>query len=88
MPSFKPIYGWGWFQGPGTRPVAVPEPFSVLVQLASDSEVLGVVNQPHEYAGFNVRLGVRGIEPSGLKYWNVYLSTEGQDQITGFAESI
>lgn len=88
MPSFKPIYGWGWFQGPGKTSVAVPEPFSVLVLRASESELVGVIDQPHEYAGFNVRLGIRSIEPSGAKHWNVCLSTDGQGQITGFAESL
>ena len=33
---FHPIYGWGWFQGPGTVTVEVPEAFYVAASSASD----------------------------------------------------
>jgi len=85
--TFRPIYGWGWFQEPNT-PVEVPGPFIVTAHSASDSEVIGVVEAPHEFAGFNVRLSVRNQEMDGQKNWNVYLSVPQQGQITGFAESI
>ena len=85
--AFKPIYGWGWFQGPGTTSVEVPEPFTVAANSASETEVVGLVREPHKFAGFNVRLGLRSIESQGLKHWNVYLSKPDQNQITGFAES-
>jgi hypothetical protein len=89
MPSltFKPVYGWGWFKGPGTTPVEVPEPFTVVAESASEAEIVGLVEAPHEFAGFHIRLGLRSIEPEGLRHWNVYLSKENQGQVTGFAAS-
>lgn len=84
--TFKPIYGWGWFQGPGTKSLEVPPIFKVAVEHAKESEVIGVVEAPHIYAGMEVRLGLRSVM-EGRKLWNVYLLQAEHGAITGFAES-
>lgn len=85
--AFKPIYGWGWFQGPGAKALEVPPLFKVSVERYQEDEVVGTIEAPHIFAGMEVRLGLRCIF-EGQKYWNVYLIKADHDSITGFAESV
>jgi len=88
MPSltFKAVYGWGWFRGPSSERVEVPEPFRVAAHRVSETEIVGLVEPPHLFSGMHVRLSLRNTA-GGESSWNVFLEKSGQEQITGFAES-
>lgn len=85
--AFKPIYGWGWFQGPVTKSLEVPPLFKVSVERSQEDQVIGIIEAPHIFAGMEVRLGLRSIM-EGQKHWNVYLLKAEHGPITGFAESV
>lgn len=83
---FKPSYGWGWRRAESV--VEVPLPFSVLVEQATDASVVGLVEPPHEFAGFKATLSARSIT-SEQKHWSVVISKQSSSPVivTGFAES-
>ncbi len=81
---FHPIYGWGWFKGPGTLVVEVPTAFDVAVSSASEDVVEGTIEPPHRYAGMYVLLAVRTTS-AGSKDWNVHISLPTSGMVSGFA---
>jgi hypothetical protein len=82
---FTPIYGWGWRDKESLR--EVPQPFTVMVNDASESLLRGVVLAPHEFAGADVILELRS-QDGQTRNWNVMVSSHADPKgITGFAES-
>ncbi len=78
---FNPIYGWGWFKG-SSGTVSVPPPINVKVASRTEQIVDGVVNEPHEYAGWKIHCESRD---SGAKYMVVLDSPDGDERVIGFA---
>jgi hypothetical protein len=84
--QFEPIYGWGWHQGRSA--IEVPSPFDLTVTASQPATLLGVVREPHAFAGAAAVLSLRS-QSDGVLHWGVVL-TGGRlaDAVTGYVQSI
>ena len=83
-----PIYGWGWFTGPGTVVVEVPGEFTVEVKAVADPDQAGYdlegTVQDGTFAGWAVQMAARNSPFNG----NVSLRLRNSDEpemVSGYA---